>query len=552
VSGGALDLRAFLALSAFALIALAPGISSLPPLDRDESRYAVSTTQMLETDDYVDIRFQDEPRYLQPAGIYWLQSAAVAALTEPEHRAIGAFRVPSLLGAAIAVMLTAWAGSLLFGRTVGVAAAVLLAVSAGIAFEARIAKTDAVLLAAITAAQIALLRTYLEPVGHWWRPALFWSALGVGMMVKGPIILLFCGLTVLALAIWDRRAGWLVGLRPIWGVPLLLVIVLPWHLAIGIESDWQFYARSVGRNLLGKVGESQQSHAGPPGYYLAAFTLTFWPGSLFAAFAVPFAWRRRAEPAVRFLIAWIVPSWIVYELVATKLPHYVIPTYPAIALLAAAALFAPAQPASRWLRGLGALYAVFWLVVAGLVAALAPGALWEMDGETAPTAILLGVCVLALSVAALFFTVRRRAATAFAAAAAAGVIAAVNTFALAMPRLDALSLSTRVSDAAERSLPCADPTLVSSFYREPSLIFLHGPDETLLSDTPAHAAELLAASGPCAVAAIDAREREPFLARAAALGLGLRDVGAVSGLNYSDGEDIALTFYAAEPAGSAQ
>ena len=106
-------------------------------------------------------------------------------------------------------------------------------------------------------------------------------------------------------------------------------------------------SRRVGHSLLGKVATGQQSHGAPPGYYLAAFPLTFWPGSLFAALAAPFVWARRREPAVRFCLCWIAPTWIVFELVATKLPHYVLPTYPAIACLAAAGLLAPTRSAGR-------------------------------------------------------------------------------------------------------------------------------------------------------------------------------------------------------------
>jgi len=71
-----------------ALIAGLPSLLLLPPLDRDESRYAQATSQMLESGDYVDIRFQDEPRWKKPVGIYWMQAAAVAATTGVEARAI--------------------------------------------------------------------------------------------------------------------------------------------------------------------------------------------------------------------------------------------------------------------------------------------------------------------------------------------------------------------------------------------------------------------------------------------------------------------------------
>jgi len=70
-------LRAVAVLAAISLASFLPGFFQIPPVDRDEARFAQATKQMIETGDYVDIRFQDEARYKKPVGIYWLQAAAV-------------------------------------------------------------------------------------------------------------------------------------------------------------------------------------------------------------------------------------------------------------------------------------------------------------------------------------------------------------------------------------------------------------------------------------------------------------------------------------------
>ena len=67
----------------------------------------------------------------------------------------------------------------------------------------------------------------------------------------------------------------------------------------------------------------------------AAVLVTFWPGAVLAGLAAPAVWKARREPGARFLLAWLVPSWLVFEVVMTKLPHYVLPLYPAIAILIA-------------------------------------------------------------------------------------------------------------------------------------------------------------------------------------------------------------------------
>src|SRR6187399_1721653 len=69
--------RAVALLALVALVAFLPGQFSIPPIDRDEARFAQATKQMIESGDFVDIRFQDVARYKKPVGIYWLQAAVV-------------------------------------------------------------------------------------------------------------------------------------------------------------------------------------------------------------------------------------------------------------------------------------------------------------------------------------------------------------------------------------------------------------------------------------------------------------------------------------------
>src|SRR5690242_11815003 len=102
-------------LAVLCLTLFLPGFFTIPPTDRDESRFAQATTQMLKSGDFVDIRFQDESRYKKPVGIYWLQSAAVELAGGPDNVGIWAYRLPSLAGATLAVLLTAWVGARLFG-----------------------------------------------------------------------------------------------------------------------------------------------------------------------------------------------------------------------------------------------------------------------------------------------------------------------------------------------------------------------------------------------------------------------------------------------------
>jgi len=543
VQGAGLKDLLLLLLAAIAI--LAPGISSLPPVDRDEPRYAVATTQMLQSHDFIDIHYQETPRYLQPAGIYWLQSIPTALFSSPEHRQIWTYRIPSLLGALIAVLVTAAMASRLLGRRTGLAAGLLLASCMSLGFEARIGKTDAALLASVVVAQFALMHAYLSPAVSRRMAAAFWVALGVGVMLKGPIILLVVGSTLLALTLWDRRAAWLNRLRPIWGAPLTLLIALPWYIAIGLISRGQFFKIAVGHNLMGKVAAGQQAHGAPFGYHLLAFPLTFWPASLLVVLAAPFVWRSRREPAIRFLLCWLVPSWIVFEAVKTKLPHYVLPTFPAIACLAAIALFSPRVAVRPWQKGLFFVFLALWVVLSGALSVLAPVALWIYQARLDPLAIALGGCSL-ISVAALLWCVwRRKPELTLAAVACASFFTAANVYAATLPRMDSLWLSPRIANMARTLKPCPKSLLVSIPDHEPSLVFLNGPGDTYLAGSPQQAAERMATAGACGLAVVGEPQQAAFLARAGELHLPMRSVGQMQGRDYSDNKVLKLTFFTA-------
>src|ERR1700730_3649345 len=189
------------------LLLFLPGFFNIPPIDRDEARFAQATKQMVETGDLVDIRFQDEVRYKKPVGIYWLQAAAVqtaSALGVPRAQVrIWLYRVPSLIGAIGAVLLTYWAALAFVTRRGAVLAGLLLGSSVLLGVEARLAKNDAMLLLTLVAGVGALARAYLswqrgEDPAHppWTWPAVFWTALAAGILLKGPLILMFVGLTI--------------------------------------------------------------------------------------------------------------------------------------------------------------------------------------------------------------------------------------------------------------------------------------------------------------------------------------------------------------------
>lgn len=544
--------RDLLLIGVLALLLFVPGQAGIPPIDRDESRYAVATTQMLASGDLIDIRFQDEPRHLQPAGIYWLQSMSVLLLSESGTAQIWAHRVPSLLGAVGAVLLTAWLAARHFGRAAGLLAATLLATSLLLSVEARMAKIDATMLLVVTVAQGLLLLLYLDRAKRQRIVAAgFWAALGVGLMLKGPIPTMVSVLTIIAISIWDRNVSWLKRLHAGWGILITLGFVLPWLIAITIRTDGAFLSDAIGHSLLGKVATGQQAHGAPPGYHLLAFSIAFWPGALFAVLAIPHAWRHRSEPLYRFLMAWIVPTWIVFELVATKLPHYTLPTYPAIATLAAAALVAGRirLPTGRW-RIPARIYLGLWALVGITLSAAGVVIAYLSDQVIAWPAAIAAIVAIALVVT----SVRRMAAgdakKAFTGAALAAALTWCVTFGITFPSVDRIWMSQRIVAAAEATASCSTPMVITTPFHEPSLVFLAGPYQTHLAKTPEEAAEVLDRERHCAVAIVGQREEARFRARAEGLALTVEAADVIDGQNYSNGRRLSLTVFRPSSSGS--
>ena len=322
--------RAAAVLILCSLVLFLPGFFQIPPVDRDEARFAQASKQMVESGDYVDIRFQAEVRYKKPVGIYWLQAGVVHSA-----RALGMvdapstiwlYRVPSLIGAIGAVLLSYWAALSFVARRGALLAALMMAGSVLLGVEARLAKTDAVLLLTVLAAMGALARAYMRHEPHRLAgdlglmvPAIFWTALAAGVLIKGPLILLFVGLTMLTLAVADRSLQWARALRPAAGTVWFLLLVLPWFLAIVFRSGGGFFAGSLGEDMMMKVAGGQESHGAPPGLYLLLFWFTFWPGALLAGIALPAVWNTRREKGTRFLLAWpFAAAAVVFGLLAWR------------------------------------------------------------------------------------------------------------------------------------------------------------------------------------------------------------------------------------------
>ncbi len=544
--------RAALLLAVVALLSFVPGLFSIPAVDRDEARYAQATRQMVANGDFIDIRLQQKPRYKQPIGIYWAQSAFVSVLGSEGTAPIWVHRLPSLIGAALAVLLTYWVAIPLVGSAAAFLSALAMAGSIILGVEARLAKTDAALLATVLLAQGVLARAYLASrdvsfvgIRRWGYPLLFWTALAAGMLIKGPLILLFIGLTVVSLVVVERSAVFLKKLRPGLGILWFVALALPWYVAIGFVTDGAFYEKAIGFSVVGKISQGHEGHGAPPLTHLAWFWGIFWPGSILFALGLVSIWRRRREPWLIFLWCWVAPAWIAFELIATKLPHYLLPVFPAIAIASAGVLSSRATIVQSRFGSLATRLLLMVVALFGIVAIV--GISWFAAGQVVSADVLVTAVIGLLTVGiVLHFQFKALGTNNVAGFYAALIAGMVGFFWLTYPRIaDIQSLwpGPSLAKAVETNKKCDHPKLVSAGYAEPSLVFNTRTDIVL---TTAINAALIVSSEECWIAMIEESQRSEFVDRAAQLGVGAKQIDTVSGFNFGGGHRLDIAIFSPE------
>ena len=539
-----------------------PGLSSLPVIDRDEARYAQASVQMAESEDWINIRFQDEARNKKPAGAYWAQTIMLKTLSSPEKRQIWVQRIPSVIAGLLAIWLTYLGGIRLIGRHGAFYGAGAMALSLIFVFEAHIAKTDALLCAASCGlfAALAHLRHPDEsnasqrPYKNIWV-WVFWISIGAGIMIKGPIVPTLAIISMAGLWLWERQIGWA---KPLLYWPAILVFVLiwvPWVIAIWNATDGAFFAESLGNDFGGKLVSAQEKHSGPPGYHLALIGLTMWPACLFLipglSYAILSVRRGRGDhsavtKAMRLCLVWVIPFWLMVEIMPTKLPHYTLPLFPALCIMIGAAIITLLQvkafAKSRFFSGL-----LFLIAGTALIAVLLFGAArYGPDTIAMPTYIITamgGAAILCAAFALWLGAIK----TSLISSALSGLILSIGAYGYILPNLTDLRLSERIA----QQLNMEDYSqLVSVSFTEPSLVY-HTDKSVKLGErfNPLD----IAALKDGRVLLLDMKSEKDIALKKAILEttqaaqLCMNDDPLVSGFNYSKGKEVEIVKITANP-----
>ena len=450
--------------------------------DADEPAYAQAAREMVEGGDWVTPHFNSRPRFDKPPLFYYLIMLSDRLLGETEF---AARCWSALAGVAVAALLwlTArrWVGPRA-GPTTGVAFSASLLT----ALLARAAVTDMLLCLFVTAAILAGLAALQAPAPRARRFATVgWVAMALAVLVKGPVGLLIPGLALggSLLLLREIRSG-VPRLVPWEGPALFLAIAAPWYALVLAANGWAFVEGFLIKHNLSRFSGVISSHGGPLWFYVPVLLVGFFPwcGSLPSALwrAARVARRRRAvSPAERLAVTclcWFVGVFVFFSLAGTKLPSYLFPAFPALALLVGSGgMNEEAVP--RWVSRVGsclmgltgcALVVVFFLVP-WVFEWARPAARGVLDGVSPPTDLAwgLGGLVLAGTLAGLIATGRWRPAV-----LAAMMACLILTAAAAAPRAYAIVQGAlrEFSEEARKVPGPGDPVLVYGL-NAPSVVF---------------------------------------------------------------------------------
>ena len=498
---------------------------------------------MVETGDYTNINFQNTPRHKKPVGIYWLQSLSERTFDQARSFHISYFRLPSLIAALTAAFLFFLLATPIIGRSDALLATAVFSTTVTAVAEAHLATTDSALLLCAVATMTPLARAWsMEGGSRLSFPTLLalWIGLAGGVLIKGPVLPAIVTMGSLTYSITTRSVSWVRRIGLWWGLPLCVALILPWFLSIQSQTGGAFLANSFKGDIAPKLVGVHESHRGFPGFYTLSALISFWPWSFLLIPTLVSAFKRRRERALLPWLCWLVPSWIALEIVPTKLPHYSLPLFPALAVVCVLSLSSLKDAGrlttiSAWLCG--ALSIILGVVLVG-----AP---LYFSGSAPLLAAVGALCAVGVA----FLALSRKKLAFSREGIALPLLQAVIFFPIlfhaTLPNLGSFWSSrelTQVVEVAQKEIQLHSGANVrvrvaSAGYGEPSFVFLNGTN-TLLTDG-AGAAKFL--NETCdSVTLVTAKELAPFSDTLRALGRTPAVEGPTLVFNYSKGKWVSV------------
>ena len=537
------------------IISLFSGQYSIPPIDRDEARFAQASSQMIQSGDYVNIKFQDEIRAKKPIGIYWLQAFSAKIFGQED---IGSYRIPSLLSSIITLVFVGLITRLIFPLYQTLIVTLLFASSIVFMGEAHLAKTDATLLCLICVQQFFLLKIILHQENtfklKYLYPILVWLTFSFGVLVKGPISIAILFPTVIAFCIIQKSISLIKSLRPIIGLLICTLVILPWFLAIDEATNGMFLQKAFQEDFFSKLESGQEGHGALPGTHLLTLSISIWPVATFLPCLILFSLQNRTNIIIKFLLCWILPFWVIIELIPTKLLHYPLPVLPAIAILAIGGLLQFKSNIKKIKSALvrkitymsSILFSFGGSVLSGGIFYISSKFNIENDNILTFFTILLvliAIVIFILSLTLIFnfknsyLDISKSFYNILLAIIALASIFNIINYNFVLPKLDYLHPSNAIIKKLKKVKADA---VASSGYHEPSLVFLLNGD-VLLSDP--HEVAIFMAEGKNNVALIEKSDLKLFLETTNDLNLKIKEISIVKGFNIAKGRHVEIYIF---------
>jgi 4-amino-4-deoxy-L-arabinose transferase-like glycosyltransferase len=313
------------------------GLGAAPFLDPPEGFHAVIAQTVRQSGDGVTLRVDGVRYFDKPPLLYWLMGASFAVAGPTEAAA----RVWPALAAVGVAAVTGRIGMILGGPRVGLLAALFTAANMGMFVFGRQVKPDLPFILFIVLAYAGFIVAY-RGSGRWGL-ALFYGSLGLATLTK-DILGAIGPLVVVALFLWLTRERPYGVWAPWWGVATLIGVALPWYLAVELRNDGFLWYTLVDNHLLNftrqRVFPDEDVPLGAL-QFLGVTVLAFLPWLLALPWALRRAWRppwANADARLWGLLGlWAVVVIGFFTVSPFKLPHYGLPAFPALALLAARA-----------------------------------------------------------------------------------------------------------------------------------------------------------------------------------------------------------------------
>jgi 4-amino-4-deoxy-L-arabinose transferase-like glycosyltransferase len=450
--------------------------------DRDEGWYAEISRTMVQSGDWVVPRFRNEVFNGKPVFAYWCQAVSMKLLGPTAAAA----RFPAVVFSLATLALVGWVVARIAGPRRALWTMFVLGSSALFMALAKLALTDVELLLWITLAQICLAALYFGKTSIW-ISILFWIAVALALLTKGPVVIGMLAANVIALMLMDvgrnfRSASawlgavrWWLETRPWLALLIVPAIVGPWVYLIAMRAP-DFLRASLGQYMIGPIFHKPlNSRPNIPGVYLLFIWPMFLPWCILLPLALIKGWANRRLAAVRFALAAVIGPFILMELVKQKLPHYLLPIFPALAFLTADCIVRCLRGQYDPTRQRGwSLGVMIWSIPIALVGA----ALWLL---TLPRFQIHGLPYAAMAAITLitfcpctvlaWLLIRRRLETGFLLMGVGSMGLAIIITGFLVPSVEPLQGSRLVSDALEQAGFRRGERVAMVGYTEPSLTF---------------------------------------------------------------------------------